>query len=390
MGWFFSNLHVRKTAGLDSDGLRAALTEILSTQGYQMQNNPNEADLSFSIYDSDGKWVSVCSDGFDFFTEESIRDLCNPLSEKLSTDVLTISCFDSDCLLLNRINKRRDIAVWAKTGGYPGLKMRSAPAKWKDIVSDITQWKVALKQKHIFAEETLDDLEPLLGLASGQGSFCNELIEEQFKDGVQTLYYKLPESAAKTEPPVFLIHSANLMPCKIGEDEFYSAINTGGRSKGVAVAFSGKYVEKEEIRFRDVQLEYALDQYPRKTIPLQLVKIQTQTGQWIYYAELPDFPIREDVTEGLSWRRQIEEQEKREFGVRFTPEGNPRKVLDIIVHFIPLKNPEGQCSFFVWEYNESKREYIEEYNHRHKEFMKKHPHVGGGTLLNMDDYDLDE
>ena len=69
MGWFFSNLHVRKTAGLDSDGLRAALTEILSTQGYQMQNNPNEADLSFSIYDSDGKWVSVCSDGFDFFTQ---------------------------------------------------------------------------------------------------------------------------------------------------------------------------------------------------------------------------------------------------------------------------------------------------------------------------------
>ena len=55
-----------------------------------------------------------------------------------------------------------------------------------------------------------------------------------------------------------------------------------------------------------------------------------------------------------------------------------------------MKNPEGQCSFFVWEYNESKREYIEEYNHRHKEFMKKHPHVGGGTLLNMDDYDLDE
>ena len=355
MGWFFSNLHVRKTAEYDADFFRSALTEILNAKGYVKKNSPDEADLSLSIYDAGGKWVSVCSDGLDFYTEETIRDICNPLSESLSADVLTVSCFDSDCLLLNRINRKLDIVAWAKTGSYPELKMRSTPARWKDIVTDITQWKSVLTQKYDFAEDALDGLEPLLGLTSGQGRFCDELITEQFTEGVQTLYFNLPESASKSEPPKLSFTSPSLMPCEIGKDQCYFVINTGGKTKGVAIAFSGSYVEQEKIRFGDVQLEYDLDRYPRKTIPIQLEKRQMQNGQWIYYAELRDFPIREGVKEGLSWKRKSEEEWKRQFGVRFTPEGDPRKLLDITVHFIPLKNPEGQCGWCAWRWYGSKR-----------------------------------
>ena len=355
MGWFFSNLHVRKTAEYDADFFRSTLTEILNAKGYVKKNSPDEADLSLSIYDAGGKWVSVCSDGLDFYTEETIRDICNPLSESLSADVLTVSCFDSDCLILNRVNKKLDVVAWAKTGSYPELKIRSTPARWKDIVTDIAQWKSVLTQKYDFAEDALDGLEPLLGLTSGQGRFCDELITEQFTEGVQTLYFNLPESASKSEPPKLSFTSPSLMPCEIGKDQCYFVINTGGKTKGVAIAFSGSYVEQEKIRFRDVQLEYDLDRYPRKTIPIQLEKRQMQNGQWIYYAELLDFPIREGVKEGLSWKRKSEEEWKRQFGVRFTPEGDPRKLLDITVHFIPLKNPEGQCGWCAWRWYGSKR-----------------------------------
>ena len=386
MGWFFSNLHVRKTAEYDADFFRSTLTEILNAKGYVKKNSPDEADLSLSIYDAGGKWVSVCSDGLEFYTEESIRDICNPLSESLSADVLTVSCFDSDCLLLNRINRKLDIVAWAKTGSYPELKMRSTPARWKDIVTDITQWKSVLTQKYDFAEDALDGLEPLLGLTSGQGRFCDELITEQFTEGVQTLYFNLPESASKSEPPKLSFTSPSLMPCEIGKDQCYFVINTGGKTKGVAIAFSGSYVEQEKIRFRDVQLEYDLDRYPRKTIPIQLEKRQMQNGQWIYYAELRDFPIREGVKEGLSWKRKSEEEWKRQFGVRFTPEGDPRKLLDITVHFIPLKNPEGQCGWCAWRWYGSKRAYIEEHN---RTWGEEH-HAQGIKLLNPDDYDLDE
>lgn len=355
MGWFFSNLHVRKTAEYDADFFRSTLTEILNAKGYVKKNSPDEADLSLSIYDAGGKWVSVCSDGLDFYTEKTIRDICNPLSESLSADVLTVSCFDSDCLILNRVNKKLDVVAWAKTGSYPELKIRSTPARWKDIVTDIAQWKSVLTQKYDFAEDALDGLEPLLGLTSGQGRFCDELITEQFTEGLQTLYFNLPESASKSEPPKLSFTSPSLMPCEIGKDQCYFVINTGGKTKGVAIAFSGSYVEQEKIRFRDVQLEYDLDRYPRKTIPLQLEKRKTQTEQWIYYAELPDFPIREGVKEGLPWKRKSDEEWKRQFGVRFTPEGDPRKLLDITVHFIPLKNPEGQCGWCAWRWYGSKQ-----------------------------------
>ena len=389
MGWFFSNLHVHKTAEYDADFFRSTLTEILNAKGYVKKNSPDEADLSLSIYDAGGKWVSVCSDGLDFYTEETIRDICNPLSETLSADVLTVSCFDSDCLILNRVNKKLDVVAWAKTGSYPELKIRSTPARWKDIVTDITQWKSVLTQKYDFAEDALDGLEPLLGLTSGQGRFCDELITEQFTEGVQTLYFNLPESTSKSEPPKLSFTSPSLMPCEIGKDQCYFVINTGGKTKGVAIAFSGSYVEQEKIRFRDVQLEYDLDRYPRKTIPLQLEKRQMQNGQWIYYAELSDFPIREGVKEGLSWKRKSEEEWKRQFGVRFTPEGDPRKLLDITVHFIPLKNPEGQCGWCAWRWYGSKRAYIEEHNRRWGEIVEEH-HAQGIKFLNPDDYDLDE
>ena len=389
MGWFFSNLHVRKTAEYDADSFRSTLTEILNAKGYVKKNSPDEADLSLSIYDAGGKWVSVCSDGLDFYTEETIRDICNPLSESLSADVLTVSCFDSDCLILNRVNKKLDVVAWAKTGSYPELKIRSTPARWKDIVTDIAQWKSVLTQKYDFAEDALDGLEPLLGLTSGQGRFCDELITEQFTEGVQTLYFNLPESASKSEPPKLSFTSPSLMPCEIGKDQCYFVINTGGKTKGVAIAFSGSYVEQEKIRFRDVQLEYDLHRYPRKTIPIQLEKRQMQNGQWIYYAELRDFPIREGVKEGLSWKRESDEEWKREFGVRFTPEGDPRKLLDITVHFIPLKNPEGQCGWCAWRWYGSKRAYIEELNRAKREIVEEH-HAQGIKFLNPDDYDLDE
>lgn len=381
MGWFFSNFHIKKTAELDADTFQSVLTEVLNTQGYRLADHSDEADLSVSIYDADGAWLSVCSDGLDFYTEESVQRICNPLSDRLSTDVVTVSCFDSDCLLLNRINRKPDVVAWAKIGSYPGLKVRSTPARWSGLVSDTAQWKATLSQKYVFAEDALDSLEPLLGLKHGQGRFCDERIPEDFIKGVRTVYYALPESASKSEPPRLALGVNGLMPCRIGESSIISAINKGGKSRGLAVAFSGSYVEKEDIRFREVQLEYEFDRYPRPTIPLQMEKRQTQTGQWIYWAEIPQFLLREAVKEGLPPRKTREEEFKRGFLVRFTPEGNPRKLLDITVHFIPLKNPEGQCGWCVWMYSGSKRAYIEDYNLGRKDDI---------YLLDPDDYDLDE
>ena len=218
MGWSFSNLHVLKTAEYDADIFRSVLTEVLEAKGYVQKNDQDEADLTLSFYDAGGKWASVCSDGLDFYTEEAIRDICSPLSERLSADVLTVSCFDSDCLLLNRINRKNDVVAWAKIGSYPGLEVRSTPARWEGIVSDVSLWKSVLRQKFVFAEEALESIEPVLGLKSGQGQFCDELISEEYAEGVSTCYFALPGAVSKTLPPKLSFVRPSLMPCEIEKD----------------------------------------------------------------------------------------------------------------------------------------------------------------------------
>ena len=76
--------------------------------------------------------------------------------------------------------------------------------------------------------------------------------------------------------------------------------------------------------------------------------------------------------------------------MRFTPEGNARKRLDITVHFIPLKNPmDGQCGWRVWAGYESKRAFIEATNKRNASLPKEFQEAEAFKQMNPDDFDLD-
>ena len=386
MGFWFSNIHIRKTDTFNDDVFYKTLAELLYKQGFLPAKNAEDSDFAVSVCLTGGKWISVCSDGIEFYTKKSMHDICEPLSKLLETDVLMITCFDSDCLLLNGINHNRKTDAWIKVGRYPGIMKRSTPARWKGLIADTSRLKDVLSRKYVFAEEALEQLEPLLEIEQGQACFCPELITDKvFADHAQTFYFSLPEMAQKPELPRFLMPISTLMPCVIGENTILCAVNDGGKSTGLAIAFSGKYVENEEIRFRDVQLEYAFDRYPRPTIPLQLEKRKMADGQWVYYAELPKFQIPAGVKKGTPIMKMMEEQYKRNVGVRFTPEGDARKRLDIKVHFIPLKNPDGQCEWCVWQVQHgSKREYVQWFNNgrREPQFLKEQIDV---TTLDPDD-----
>ena len=149
MGVFFSNLHIRIKDESAKCQIPLLFAELLGTQGFRAVQTPQDADLTVSVFDAGGTWVSVCSDGLEFDTEESSCGLVAPLSRQLETDVLTVSCYDSDCLLLNLQNCGSGIDAWAKVGRYPGLKRRSSPAAWKGLVSDLDRWKAALRRRSI-------------------------------------------------------------------------------------------------------------------------------------------------------------------------------------------------------------------------------------------------
>lgn len=384
MGFYFSNMQIRLTEACSEEAVTEIVTELMLSQGFHRVEKDEDADITVSFYAVKGSWLSVCSDGISFETEEAVRRYCQPISQRLAADVVTVSCFDSDCLLLHRLNSSKGIEAWAKVGRYPGIKQRTTLAKWKDLVTDADQWAATCKADYVFAEDALEKLEPLLALAPEQGRFCSELLAEGQYDGAKALGFALPETE-KPELPALKLMMPSLMPCEIGKDCFVSAVNTGGKSFGLAIIFSGSYVEKDEIRFRDVQLESDFERHPRPTVPVTLEKRKMQDGQWVYYGEAPQFQILPAAKVGLPMQKAMREQFKRAIGLRFTPEGDGRKRLDITVHIIPLRNPAGQCAWCVWHFFGSKQAFVQ---HHNQTWSALQPY--GAKLLNENELELDD
>lgn len=360
MGTFFSNIQIKKTPALDSGSVKAAVTALLERQGCNATADKDKADITVGFCNPDSPWLSVFSDGIGFCDDKTSEAVCKPLSVALSTDVLAVSCLDSDYLFLNLINESQKINAWANVGHPPEgrVSRRTVFSPWKSRVTDLEQFKSAVRGQYDFVEQVWERLEPLLALPAGQGQISEDSLDEiADQAAVSFLYFAVPDEKGKTEPPKLKIPRYSLIPCTIGEDSIVSAVNTAGASKGLAVAFTGDYVENEEIIFTDVKLEYDFDRTPRKEIPVELVKKEIVKGQWAYCAEFPRFPIRERVSPDLPPKRKAELEFAREIGVRFTPLGSPEKVLDICVHLIPLENPEGQCCWCVWHLDGSKDAY---------------------------------
>ena len=109
--------------------------------------------------------------------------------------------------------------------------------------------------------------------------------------------------------------------------------------------FIGPYVENDEISFSDLYLETG---YRGTRTPFELKIIRLIDGRLAYYYNAPEYKIPKAVKDGLSWMKKFDEESKREIKVVFTPHGDERKMLDIILLVSPDKNPEGQYASAAW------------------------------------------
>ena len=384
MGMFFTNFHVLKTDKLSRAALVEELCRIMKAQGYSVTED-GEVDATFYISDPGSKWISICSDMCEYFSEDVRDQLCLPLAKALMAPLLLISCFDSDFTYYNLIDAQKDLDSWARAGEdyYSGQEETYTASDWNGIVNDTAAFEAALKKERVFSEESIDEIEPLLGMAKGQGSFITDSADDL--SGTQRICFALAKSAGDSEPPTLITVRSSLSPCEFGKNtNIVCAINQGGASTGLGIAFEGNYIENDEIRFEDVCLEYGLDdQGRRKTLPIELTKRHMKDGRYIYYAEAPDFEIPEKVDPRLKGQKRQKEEFKREFLLRFSPVGNERKALDICTVLFPLSNQAGLCSWCVWQVFGSKEAYITNYNDGWKRFPRAKV-----KLLDPDDYDL--
>ena len=385
MGNWFSNLHVRKSISITENDIVENISKMMIAQHYLPTTSPSEADGSFAIItDIKSQWYSVYSDLFSFDKPTLFADYAIPLSTEMKTEVLGISCFDSDYLYLNLIDVENKVDAWVGVGSAVGLgfRKRSNLSAWKNKVSDFIGFKESVKKKYVFSEEVLADVEHCIHLPHEYGMLSYEHLSDLESDEEPVyLYFKLPVEMKSQDAPKFFQRTFSLNPCFLDRPSVVSGINIGGASKGLSVYFIGPYVEYEEITFSDVSfVKNKGDCY--EYVPFDLEKVQLSDGQWAYYYHDPAYRIPPKVDDNLPVIKQRRIESERSIKVRFIPHGNPRKVLDITVALVPDKNIQGQTVWNVWHRFGSKSAYIEERN----KTWRKHPDCSD-MILNEEDYD---
>jgi len=387
MGSWFSNLHIRKDGTMTEEAIDAYIRKLMAARDYLPAESEQEADGAFAILsDERSQWYSVYSDLFSFDDPKAFSDYATPMSAEWKTDILGISCFDSDYLYLNLIDSENQVNAWAGIGSAmgTGIWRRTNTAAWKGKVIDHNAFRESIKKKFVFAEDVLSETAHCLELPQELSVASYEHLSDQEWNTPPTyLYFKLPDTKKTKAAPILVQHTISMMPCFPERPSIVSAVNTGGESKGLSVYFLGPYVEHEEITFSDVCfLSEKNGQFVEN--PVALKKVRLSDGQWAYYHHDPAYRLPPKVDDRLPPVKRTKQEMNRSVTVRFIPHGDPAKILDITVVLVPDQNLQGQTAWNVWHRFGSKKAYIQ----YHNQIWKNKPGCED-LLLREEDYDQD-
>lgn len=395
MGWWFSNVHVRKNETADEAALVRVLNDFMAERGLVPTDDAAEADSAIAVLSGAHPWFTLCAEELSFQAPEQFREFGLRFSEALKTDVLGIVCLDSDYLYLNLINTTDNTDAWADVGIFPipdfDLGRQTELSAWENKVAQFNVFCKSVEKDYVCAEDFLDDVAPCLELpAPYNKADAADLEELGLKETAKKLYYRRPPKKAADELPRLASYMYSLMPCRDGEVSSVNAINVGGAGKGIAVYFLGPYVEHDEITFSNVCFFRHKDNEGER-VPITLGKTQLTDGQWAYYYHDADFVIPEKIDERLPPRKRAKLEPERAICVCFVPHGNTRQMLDVTVVLVPDENPTAQFAWNVWrKYCNSKREFIAEHNQKWNKHAAQMP-VGAldKVLLREEDYVLE-
>lgn len=362
MGSWFSNLHIRKNEEIKKDIVCDCIKDTLASKKYELVACEQDADVVVAVLESqDGQWISICSQAFNHDDPESCKEVATPLSEKLHTDVLGIACFDSDYLYLNLINTQDSIDAWVGVGAGKevGISRRNNLTAWKKKVADYAAFSAASKCSYICADDFLTAVEGCLGLPAEQGGISLDYLQDtSLQQGATLLYFQREEGTSVEGPQLRIWFIRYTLPCFDGQKNHVDFVNDSDEASGLSVYFLGSYVQHEEITFSEVKLKCPL----QPPIDIALDKIQLPDGQWAYYYHNPEILLPPGAPKRMKWEKRYHLELERKVEFSFVPRGNPRKMLDITVVFVPDGNPNNQARWNIWERHGSKEAFINWHN----------------------------
>ncbi len=194
MGSWFCNLHVRKTDGITEKSVVDHICKIMTSKGFVLSGSESGCRYAFAIVtDEDSGWYTLYSDSFAFDPYKGLGEFGSPMSEGLHTDILGISCFDSDFLFFNLIDSDGNIDAHAGVGFYEEDDWESHEdlSLWEHKVKDFSRFLNCIQEEYVFAEEVLAEIAPCLNLPE-KFSNCGFDYLDELPEGerISYLYFK--------------------------------------------------------------------------------------------------------------------------------------------------------------------------------------------------------
>ncbi len=198
MGMWFSNLHIKKNAMTTADAVEQAVCKLMDKKGYCPALSEEDAGVAVAILSSDrSKWFSVHSEALMFEEPDDFAEMAMPMSTELQTDILGISCFDSDYLYLNLIHAELKKDAWVGIGDSLGydIERPTELAAWETEVTDFPRFAECVEMEYVCAEEFLWEVQDCLSLpASCSAVDCDYIqeMEQELKEKctIQYLYFR--------------------------------------------------------------------------------------------------------------------------------------------------------------------------------------------------------
>ena len=292
MGSWFSNIHIRKGETITQDTVEETIVKLLEGKGYYLTSTEDNAGGSAAIIsDEHSGWFSVYSELLTFEEPEHFTEMAMPISRQLQTDVLGISCFDSDYLYLNLINAGSKTNAWVGIGSAAAydIHRRTNLRAWETKVAFFLNFSAYAKTRYVFAEEFLAKAERCLTLPQTYSAAnWDELQESGLNKRAKLLYFKsvAKSSSQKQNPIKPRLHLEPdgdcFSPCTTEEKSTLYLKNWGGGSKGLSIYFTGPYVKNDELTFSDTTL-WRWKGNDLEAHPFELQKICMPDGKWVYY-----------------------------------------------------------------------------------------------------------
>lgn len=349
MGSWFSNIQIKCADARDS--LSAEHIVQMFAQKHNLEKADKEvADMELAVFrPQNSSWMTVVSDLIDG-DAEILLALAKEISRELKTEVLAISCFDSDYLFLNLLDVQNGVDAWASCGSFPGGKAprRSNFAAWKASIGDMESFRTAMRSKYTFAEECLYAVEPLLGLPVAQSMRG----EPDSAEAVH-VYFKYSQKEERVCPPAFGCRIREIF-YRVGENpNVVSFQNQGGASRGVAVCFTGPCIHDRQAEVTSVCLQLHDHRGEWVFVPVNLQMIEFSDGIQRLYGECRDVRIPPAVSEKLPLKKKMDLEFQRSISIRFSVTDKGRagnadnRLGDLHVVAIPLQNFSGQCGLVL-------------------------------------------